>query len=148
MSKLSRKYSNHFGPLAGVFLSGAIALGTAAAAQSAGEGPVLDRFAGGSGDLARGSRVVVSDSATLPIGVQFRISQIAMDGDAARAAFLSAVAYNAQANEYLVTWVADGLATDNEFEIFAQRLSATGTELGGDFRVSTTGTDGDAARGA
>jgi hypothetical protein len=58
------------------------------------------------------------------------------------------VAYNSKSNEFLVAFGADGLATDNEFEIFAQRLSAVGTELGGDVRISTTAGDGDAARGA
>ena len=61
--------------------------------------------------------------------------------------FDPAVAYNATANAYLVTWNGDGLATDDEFEVFGQDVSAAGTEVGTDFRISTTGTDGDAARG-
>ena len=48
-----------------------------------------------------------------------------------------AVAYNSQANGYLVVFRADGLATDDEDEVFGQRLSASGEELGGDFRIPT-----------
>ncbi len=82
------------------------------------------------------------------LGVDFRISTVGTDLDAARDASIPAVAYNAIANEYLVTWKADGLATDNEFEVFGQRISAAGAELGVDFRISTVGTDLDAAREA
>jgi hypothetical protein len=69
-------------------------------------------------------------------------------GPNARVAQDAAVAYNSQANEYLVVWHADVLAQDDEFEIFGQRLSATGAELGGDFRISNAGPEGDVARGA
>lgn len=68
MSKLSRKYRNHFGPISGVFLSGAISLGTAAEARTAGEILVLDRFGGTEGrgalfavDPVSGERELVSD---------------------------------------------------------------------------------------
>lgn len=80
------------------------------------------------------------------VGSNFRISSTGTDGDN-RLAFVEtsfAVAYNSTNNEYLVVWLADGLATDNEFEIFGQRLSAAGSEIGtNDFRISTIGTDGD-----
>ena len=82
------------------------------------------------------------------LGPDFRISNVGADGDAGRVAFNPAIAYNPAANEYLVTWHADGLATDNELEIFGQRLSAAGAELGGDFRISTTGADTDVSRAA
>ena len=86
-------------------------------------------------------------AATLPIGEQFRVSNAGSDGDADRGVFRGPdVAYNPQAGEYLVVWAADGLGTDGEFEVFGQRLSAAGTELGADFRISTTGSDGDADR--
>ena len=81
-----------------------------------------------------------------PVGADFRISNIGTDGDADRDGFNPAVAYNATANEYLVTWLADGFATADEFEVFGQRVSAAGAELGADFRISNVGTDGDAAR--
>jgi hypothetical protein len=80
------------------------------------------------------------------LGGDFRISTTGADGDADRDAFNPAVAYNPRLNQYLVVWNADGLATDDEFEVFGQRLGPTGAELGGDFRISTTGTDGDAGR--
>jgi RTX calcium-binding nonapeptide repeat (4 copies) len=82
------------------------------------------------------------------LGAAFRISTTRADGDVNRVAFEPTVAFNPSANEYLVTWVADGFATNDEFEIFGQRLSATGAELGADFRISTTGADGDESRGA
>jgi Ca2+-binding RTX toxin-like protein len=86
--------------------------------------------------------------ATLPIGEQFRVSTAGVDGDASRGAFDPAVAYSSQANEYLVVWGGEGFATDDEFEIFGQRVSASGVEVGGDFQISTTGTDGDPNREA
>jgi hypothetical protein len=79
----------------------------------------------------------------------FRISSAGTDGDANRDAFESAIAYNPAANEYLVSWRADDLPTSDEDEIFGQRLSATGAEVGeDDFRISEVGTDGDATRRA
>jgi hypothetical protein len=82
-----------------------------------------------------------------PVGSDFRISNVGTDADAARDGGDPSVAYNSVANEYLVTWTGDGLATDNENEIFGQRLSAAGAELGTDFRISSVGTDTDAGRG-
>lgn len=82
------------------------------------------------------------------LGDPIRVSTTGADGDPSRGTFSPAVAYNPVTREYLVTWRADGLATDEEFEIFAQRVSATGRPLGGNFRVSTTGSDGDASRDA
>ena len=81
-------------------------------------------------------------------GGDFRISTTGSDGDVGRGAFYSTIAYDLEDNEYLVGWEADGLATDDEVEIFGQRLSAAGVEQGGDFRISTTGSDGDVGRGA
>jgi Ca2+-binding RTX toxin-like protein len=79
----------------------------------------------------------------------FRISSAGTDGDANRDAFNPTMVYNRAANEYLVSWQADDLATDEEFEIFGQRLSAAGAEVGpDDFRISSAGTDGDANRDA
>jgi predicted metal-binding membrane protein len=73
-------------------------------------------------------------AATLPIGEQFRVSNAGSDGDANRGVFRGPdVAYNPQAGEYLVVWAADGLATDNEFEVFGQRLSAARTERAATF---------------
>ena len=58
-----------------------------------------------------------------------------------------AVAYNARRNEYLVVWRGDdspGPLVNDEFEIFAQRLTAAGAEVGAnDRRISDMGPNGD-----
>jgi len=81
------------------------------------------------------------------IGDDFRISHQGPDGDPDYVASGASVAYNSQADEYLVVWSGDddsgGLVND-EFEIFGQRIDgATGAEIGGDFRISDMGSDGD-----
>ena len=56
------------------------------------------------------------------------------------------VVFNATSQEYLVVWWGDddtGSLADNEWEIFGQRLSSAGAQIGGDFRISSLGTDGD-----
>ena len=82
-----------------------------------------------------------------PIGGQFQISDVGPDGDTSFAASSAAAAYNPTAEEYLVTWAGDddtGMLVDDEIEVFAQRLSATGTEVGpDDLRISAMGPDGD-----
>jgi hypothetical protein len=89
------------------------------------------------------------DAATgLPFGPDFRISDMGGTGDAAYDAYYPAVAYNSQANEYLVVWWGDddtGSLVYGEFEIYGQRLSASGAEVGtNDFRISDMGGTGDA----
>jgi hypothetical protein len=88
----------------------------------------------------------------LPIGSNFRISDMGPDGNAAYDAFAPAVAYNSTDNQYLVVWSGDdntGSLVDEEFEIYGQRLSATGSGLGtNDFRISDIGPDGNPAYGA
>jgi hypothetical protein len=85
----------------------------------------------------------------------FRISDMGPDGDAnfdAEGYWFygeTAVAYNSNADEYLVVWMGDdgsGAQVDDEFEIYGQRLDAlTGAEVGpNDFRISDMGPDGDA----
>jgi hypothetical protein len=77
-----------------------------------------------------------------PVGSAFRISQVGADGDPAFDAFRPAVAYNPQTNEYLVIWHSNAGA-GNQFEIYGQRVSATGIEVGpNDFRISDAGPDG------
>jgi Ca2+-binding RTX toxin-like protein len=83
-----------------------------------------------------------------PIGPNFRISEVGTDGDANRGAFQPAIAYNPRADNYLVVWPADDLPTDDEFEIFGQLVSANGTKLGSELRISSAGADGDANREA
>ncbi len=79
----------------------------------------------------------------------FRISDMGPDGDVAYGAFGPAVAYNSADNQYLVVWYGDDNTAplvDNEYEIFGQRLNATGGGLGAnDFRISDMGPDGDTA---
>ena len=78
----------------------------------------------------------------------FRISSMGPDGNANYAATSPAVAYNSQDNEYLVAWSGDddtAPLADEEREIFGQRLSATGNQVGtNDFRISRMGPDGNA----
>lgn len=76
----------------------------------------------------------------------FRISTMGPDGDASYDGRNPAVAYNSASNEYLAVWYADAEAplADDELEIYGQRISASGSELGtDDFRMSDTGDDGD-----
>jgi len=81
------------------------------------------------------------------LGNRFRISDMGPPGDTLYPATEVSVAYNSAANEYLVVWHGDddvGTLVNNEFEIFGQRLSGTGAELGADdFRISDMGTNGD-----
>lgn len=73
----------------------------------------------------------------------FQISDMGgSNGDADFDATRPAVAYNATNGEYLVVWQADD-TTDNEVEIWGQRLTAsTGAETGtNDFRISDMGPD-------
>ncbi len=99
----------------------------------------------GSGELEiYGQRL--NGSTGQPLGPQFRISDVGPDGDANFVAFDPAVAYNSISNEYLVVWSGDdntGTLVNDDFEIFGQRLSAAGTEIGAnDFRISDMGPDG------
>jgi hypothetical protein len=80
-----------------------------------------------------------------PVGADLRFTFMGPDGSQPYDAFEPSVAYNPQANEYLVVWVGDDDTpplVDEEFEIFAQRLSGAGRRLGGRIRVSAQGPDG------
>ncbi|MCB0153511.1 MAG: hypothetical protein KDF65_01850, partial [Anaerolineae bacterium] len=90
-----------------------------------------------------GQRVSATGS---QIGLDFRLSDMGPNGNSSYGAADPAVAFNSTANEYLVVWMGDdnsGSLVDNEIEIFGQRLNAIGSELGGDFRISNMGPDGD-----
>ncbi len=85
-------------------------------------------------------------AATGPLGANFRVSFMGPDGNPDYHAGTASVAYNPTAGEYLVVWDGDDNTAplvDNEREIFAQRLSASGAPLGERMRVSEQGTDGD-----
>lgn len=77
----------------------------------------------------------------------FRISQTGLDSDPNRDATRVALAYNSRDNEYLAAFTADhsvsGAAeapSTNEEEIFGQRITAGGAEVGtSDFRISSVG---------
>lgn len=76
----------------------------------------------------------------------FRISTVnPVDPLLERVGLDPAVAYNPTNNEYLVIWYGNHEAVagmpPQHFEVWGQRLAADGTEIGGDFRISTTGAD-------
>ena len=74
-------------------------------------------------------------------GPDFRISQQKGLGVPRCDAEDPDVAYSPTQNAYLVVWEGDDYCEvdGNETEIFGQRISGAGTELDGDFRISTTG---------
>jgi hypothetical protein len=77
----------------------------------------------------------------------FRLSDMGPDGNADYDAYSPAVAYNSADNEYLVVWSGDddtGGLVNNKYEIFGQRVGASGAEIGTDFRLSDMGPDGNA----
>jgi large repetitive protein len=92
------------------------------------------------------------DAAGTPLGAEFAVSDMGPPLGAGFEAETPAVAYNSRRNEYLVVWRGDddaGPLVDGEFEIFAQRLTAGGDEVGAnDRRISTMGPNGDTAYSA
>jgi len=94
----------------------------------------------------RGQRLAADGS---EVGANdFRISDMGPDGNASFFTGRPDIAYNPNANEYVLTWHGDDDTppfVDEEFEIFGQRLAASGAEIGtNDFRVTQVGPDGDA----
>ncbi|MCC6953814.1 MAG: hypothetical protein IT290_06825 [Deltaproteobacteria bacterium] len=89
-------------------------------------------------------------TATFPVVIDpeigtndFRISNAGGTGDASIDANYASVALNTTNNEYLVVWSSDDTGTNDEIEIFMQRIdAATGLELGSEARISTMGVDG------
>jgi Ca2+-binding RTX toxin-like protein len=67
-------------------------------------------------------------------------------GSSGDEAFSPELAYNSTNNEYLVVWEGDGgdgtAGTANVFEVWGQRLNASGAEIGGDFEISDAGPAG------
>lgn len=72
-------------------------------------------------------------------GANFRISNISDVGKEC-GANSPQIVYNSTAHEYLVVWYGSGTikTLDKVFEIYGQRLTRTGNEIGGDFRISHT----------
>ncbi|MDH3725628.1 MAG: hypothetical protein OER93_07805, partial [Thermoleophilia bacterium] len=91
-----------------------------------------------------------SASATT-LGGRVRVSHMGSDGGAAFSAGPPSLAYNTNGNEYLVAWSGDddtAPLVDDELEVYAQRLSSAGTEIGRDTRISAMGPDGSITYGA
>ncbi|MEW6582651.1 MAG: hypothetical protein AB1416_07820, partial [Actinomycetota bacterium] len=78
-----------------------------------------------------------------------RLSDMGPDGSTSFAATDPAVTYNGRANQYLVVWAGDDNTAplvDGEVEVFGQRLTAAGAQVGtNDARLSDMGPDGDAS---
>lgn len=98
-----------------------------------------------------GQRINAATGAALGTN-DFRISEVGPLGDPEFKTFDPSVAYNPDADEYLVVWYGDDDAAplvDDEEEIFGSRLDATGVPIGGNhFRISDAGPDGDTLSGA
>jgi hypothetical protein len=79
-------------------------------------------------------------------GTEFRISNMA-DGGKNRNANSVQLVYNSTAHEYLIVWSGSGdkSVPDSVFEIYGQRLSRTGSEVGTEFRISNTTDQGKVA---
>jgi len=91
----------------------------------------------------------VVDEHALPLyGDAFRISFNGGSGNASFDADHPAAVYNPNMDEYLVVWEADddaGTMVDDEVEIWAQRVGATGILVGSNLRMSDMGGSGDPA---
>ena len=81
-----------------------------------------------------------------------RISSMGTDGTTAAEGVGPEVAYDSTSDKYLVVFSGDnigGAIVNDESEIWGQFVNAsTGALVGSNFRISTTGTDGDATRDA
>lgn len=92
---------------------------------------------------ARGVRDIygqrLNGSTGQPIGVNIRISNLS-DGGRDRNSNEPTAVYNSTSHEYLVVWYGSGhVGTEDKIsEIYGQRLSREGKELGSDFRISNT----------
>ncbi len=76
------------------------------------------------------------------VGSDFKISDMGPDGNELFDATNPAIAYNSIENDYLVVWQGDddNESVNNAFEIYGQRLSAGGQEIGqNDFRITEVG---------
>jgi hypothetical protein len=78
-----------------------------------------------------------------PVGDEIQVSDMGPEGDTAREAEDPNVIFNRRRGEYVVVWNGDDGA-DDDFEVFAQRLTAQGAATGAnDVRVSFTGAEGE-----
>lgn len=74
----------------------------------------------------------------------FRISDMGPNGSPLNSATTPAVAYDAVDRHYLVVWSGDD--TNGDMDIYGQLVDGpTGSEIGGDFRISAVGPNGSAS---
>ena len=82
----------------------------------------------------------IAVAAFAPSGEDFRISNAGADGDTDIVSAAPDVAFNATANEYLAVWDDNREeTTEEEFEVWGQRLGASGNQVGSDFPISDVG---------
>ena len=85
-------------------------------------------------------------------GGALRLSDMGVDNNLDYDGYEPYIVYNATDNEYLVVWEGDddnGGHVDSEFEIYGQRITTAGAELGtNDFLISEMGVLGNAAYNA
>ena len=79
-----------------------------------------------------------------PLGDLTRYSEIPANDNGA--AYYPDVEFNAGTSEYLATFDADSIFGPGEDEVYVQRISKTGAQIGADHRVSTIGPEGDTTR--
>ena len=87
-----------------------------------------------------GQRIKASDGSLL--GTMFRISTMGADGSTTYNATSPSIAWNATNNKYLVVWRADNNANstvDNEYDMYSQLITNTGTLSGSMLQVSQMG---------
>ncbi|MFI0429410.1 T9SS type A sorting domain-containing protein [Mariniflexile sp. HMF6888] len=78
----------------------------------------------------------IDASTGILLGSNLRISDMGTEGDTSTGAFLPKVEYSTVNNEYLVVWEGDD-AINNKFEIYGQKISNLGVEIGSnDFKIS------------
>jgi hypothetical protein len=86
------------------------------------------------------------------IGGRIRVSHMGPDGDRTFGAFRPRIVYNANANQFLLTWHGDDNTppyVDNEYQVYGQVLAADGSKVGTDqFRISQTTPTGTVEYGA
>ena len=79
-----------------------------------------------------------------PLGDLLRVSELPANENGS--AYDAQVEYNGANSEYLVSWTADGPFSPGDDEVFVQRLTASGVQVGADRQISTIGAEGDTTR--
>jgi hypothetical protein len=68
---------------------------------------------------------------------QHRVTHFGPDGDLTKQASFPDVAFNSKSGRYLVVYMAGSDTNDDHWAIYGQRVSATGTAVGGRIRISS-----------